>query len=417
MELQEFLNRCYTAYHTTTISVNILKKEGFVELPIDGKTRKWKLERGGKYFVTRNNSSFVAFSVGQNNVFSVCESHTDSPAFKVKGGKLIESEGVKRINTERYGGGLLYTFLDRPLKIAGRVCVETPKGVGQWPVTSDYNVVIPSLCIHHNPTANDSLCLNPQIDTPPMLAQCECDLYDTLTDGKVLGADLYVVAEQKAFTSGVNNEFLSSPRLDNLTSVYSCISGITYCKPSGIAVVACLDNEEVGSGTRQGSPNFLNQVLDAIAEGLGMTKAESLAARENGMVLSVDNGHAVHPAHPEKSDVTNRVHLNGGVVIKHNPNYATDGLTAAVIKRIMDTKHIKYQDYYNRSDVRCGTTLGLATANVTGMKVCDIGIAQLAMHSACETCGSSDINEMERCLTAFLSADICGTDGVSIKFN
>ena len=415
MTVQEFLNSSYTAYHATANAVEMLKANGFEELAIDGKTRKWKLARGGKYFVTRNGSSVVAFVVGQNDVFNVCESHTDSPSFRVKGGKLVESEGIKRLNTEKYGGGLLYSYLDRPLKIAGRVLVETKTGVKQQLVTSSYNVVIPSLCIHHNPTANDNLSLNPQLDTLPLLAQSDCELYATLTKHKVLDADLFVVPDEKAFTSGVNGEFLSSPRIDNLTSVYASISAIVNAKPQGIAVVACLDNEEVGSGTRQGSPNFLVQVMDGIAEGLNMTYVQNLAARENGMVLSVDNGHAVHPAHPEKSDSLNRVYLNGGVVIKHHVNYATDGLTSAALKRLLNMAGVKHQDYYNRSDVRCGTTLGLATANRTGMKVCDIGLAQLAMHSACETCGANDIETMQKCLTAFLSAQIYGTDDVTVK--
>ena len=406
MTIQEFLNSSYTAYHATANAVQILKANGFVEVGVDNKSGKWKIERGGKYFVTRNGSSVIAFVVGNNNVFNLCESHTDSPSFKVKGAKLIESEGLKRLNTEKYGGGLLYTYLDRPLKIAGRVLVETKNGIAEQLVTSSYNVVIPSLCIHHNPTANDNLSLNAQIDTLPMLAQSECELYATLTDGKVLDADLFVVPAQEAFTSGINGEFLSSPRIDNLTSVYTSIKAIISAKPNGIAVVACLDNEEVGSGTRQGSPNFINQVLDAIAEALNLTKAENLSAREKGMVLSVDNGHAVHPAHPEKSDPLNRVYLNGGVVIKHHTNYATDGLTSALLKRLLDVAGVAYQDYYNRSDVRCGTTLGLATANVTGMKVCDVGLAQLAMHSACETCGANDIVTMLKCLTVFLSAQI-----------
>ena len=414
MDITKFLDSSYTAYHATENAVAILKAHGFEEPATDCKSRKWKIERGGKYFVTRNGSSVIAFVVGKNNVFNVCESHTDSPSFKVKGCKLMESEGVKRLNTEKYGGGLLYTYLDRPLKIAGRVLVETETGVAQRLVASSYNVVIPSLAIHHNPTANDSLSLNAQIDTLPIFSQSECDLYATLTEGKVLDADLYVVPDVEAFTSGANGEFLSSPRLDNLTSVYTSINAISNAKPQGIAVVACLDNEEVGSGTRQGSPNFLNQVLDAIAEGLGLTYAENLAARECGMALSVDNGHAAHPAHPEKTDPTNRVYMNAGIVIKHHTNYATDGLTSAALKRLLDTVGVAYQDYYNRSDVRCGTTLGLATANCTGMKVCDIGLAQLAMHSACETCGAHDVEAMQKCLTAFLSAQICGTDNVTV---
>ena len=414
MTIQEFLNSSYTAYHTTANVVALLKDNGFVELTHDG-AKKWNLKRGGKYFVTRNGSAVIAFVIGEHNIFNVCESHTDSPSFKVKGGKLLESEGIKRLNTEQYGGGLLYTYFDRPLKIAGRVLVETDKGVEQRLVTSAYNVVIPSLCIHHNPTANDNLSINPQIDALPMLVQGECDLYASLADGKVLDADLYVVPDEQAFTSGANGEFLSSPRIDNLTSVYASVQGLLSVKPQNIAVVACLDNEEIGSGTRQGSPNFINQVLDAIAEGLGMSCAENLAAREKGMVLSVDNGQASHPAHPEKSDPLNRVYLNGGVVIKHHTNYATDGLTSATVKRLFDMVGVKYQDYYNRSDLRCGRTLGVATAGNLGMKVCDVGLAQLAMHSACETCGKHDVVVLQKALTAFLCAYISGTDTITIR--
>lgn len=412
MDIRQFLDTGYTAYHATRSGVEILEQAGFARLNLGD---KWSLKRGGKYFVTRNGSSLVAFVVGKNNVFNVCESHTDSPSFKVKGNKLIASDGVKRLNTEKYGGGLLYSYLDRQLKIAGRVLVETATGVEQRLVVSDYNVVIPSLAIHHNPTANDSLSLNPQVDTLPLFSDSEADLYASLVDGKVLDADLFVVPVTQSFDSGVKGEFICGARLDNLTSVYTSLKALTCAKPKDIAVVACLDNEEVGSGTRQGAPSFIGQVLDAIGDALGLTQTEQLYAKENGMALSVDNGHAVHPAHPEKSDPLNRCHLNGGVVVKHHVNYATDGLSSAILKRLLDSVGVAYQDYYNKSDVRCGTTLGLATARELGMKVCDVGLAQLAMHSACETCGTRDIEAMEKCLTAFLSAEIVGTDSVKIK--
>lgn len=412
MDLYKFLNESYTAYHATANVCQILQDSGFTKLALG---ERWNLERGGRYFVTRNGSSVIAFVAGEKDVFNICESHTDSPSLKIKGNKLISSEDLKRLNTEKYGGGLLYTFLDRPLKVAGRLLVETDEGVSQQLVVSDYNVVIPSLAIHVNPTANDSLAINPQVELP-LLAQDDIDLYQSLVDeGKVLDADLYVVSATEAFNSGVNGEFLSSPRLDNLTSVYTSINAIINCEPRDIAVVACLDNEEIGSGTRQGAPSFINQVLTAIADALDLTQMEALSARENGMVLSVDNGHAAHPAHPEKSDPVNHAHLNRGIVIKHHVNYATDGLTSAVLKRLLDVVEVKYQDLYNRSDTRCGSTLGLGTARELGMKVCDIGLAQLAMHSACETCGALDVEAMERCLTAFLSAEIFGTDDVTVK--
>lgn len=412
MDIKKFLDSSYTAYHTTDNARAMLQEAGFVELELGS---SWQLERGGKYYVTRNGSSLIAFRVGEYNVFNICECHTDSPSFKIKGDKLIESEGMKRLNTEKYGGGLLYSFLDRQLKIAGRLLTDTADGVVPQLVVSNYNLVIPSLAIHHNPTANDALNLNAQIDTLPLFTQGEAKLYESLTDGKVLDADLYVVPASTAFESGAKDEFLSSARLDNLTSVYSSVKAIVNCSPQNIAVVACLDNEEVGSGTFQGSPSFIRQVLDSISDALDLTRAEALYATENGMVLSVDNAHAAHPAHLEKSDPVYRCHLNGGIVIKHNVNYATDAVTSAVIKHVLQEINVPFQDYYNNSGVRCGTTLGLATARELGMKVCDIGIAQLAMHSACETCGVEDVESMTCCLTAFLSAIIEGSDEVFIR--
>ena len=167
-----------------------------------------------------------------------------------------------------------------------------------------------------------------------------------------------------------------------------------------------MDNEEIGSGTRQGSPSFIDQVLNALSWALRLSENERLYARENGFVLSSDNGHASHPAHPEKYDVCNKTTLNGGVVIKHHVNYATDGLSSAIVKKLLKDNNIKYQDYYNRSNLRCGSTLGLSTARQLGMRVCDVGIAELAMHSACETCGTEDIAAMQSFMTAFLSSGI-----------
>lgn len=406
MQLQQFLNTSYTAYHTTANVCQMLTANGFTQLTIGD---KWNLQRNGKYFVTRNGSSVVAFVAGKNNVFNVAESHADSPSFKVKGGKVVVGD-VVRLNTEKYGGGLLYTYFDRPMKLAGRLLAETANGVETQLVASKYNVVIPSLAIHQNRSVNDGFAINPQNDTLPLFSFENKDVYATLTDGKVLDADLYVVPATESFTSGANNEFLSSARLDNLTSVYTSVNALLNVKPSSIAVVACLDNEEIGSGTRQGAPSFIEQTLNAICQGLNLEASVALSARENGMVLSVDNAHARHPAHCEKSDPVAYAVMGGGITIKHHVNYATDGLSSAILKRLLSANGVKYQDLYNRSDMSCGTTLGLSTSRQLGMKTCDIGIAQLAMHSACETCAIADVDTMQQCLKLFLSANISGTE-------
>ena len=406
MELQQFLNGSYTAYHTTANVCSILQNKGFEQLTLGD---KWTLKCGGKYYLTRNGSSVIAFVVGKRNVFNIAESHTDSPSFKVKGDKVIVGD-VIRLNTEKYGGGLLYTYFDRPLKVAGRLLVETATGVQQQLVASSYNVVIPSLAIHLNRGVNDGFAVNTQNDTLPLFSLENTDLYATLTKDKVLDSDLYVVPATETFTSGVNNEFLCSARLDNLTSVYTSINALINAKANSISVVACLDNEEIGSGTRQGSPSFLHQTLNTVCSALGLDDAERNYAMENGMVLSVDNGHARHPAHGEKADPVSYAVMGGGVTVKHHVNYATDGLTSAILKKILKQAGVKYQDLYNRSDMTCGSTLGLGTSRQLGIKVCDIGIAQLAMHSACETCAVSDVNAMQQCLTAFLSANIEGSE-------
>lgn len=406
MELKKFLNTCYTAFHTTANVCELLKANKFTQLTLGD---NWKIERGGKYFVTRNGSSVIAFVVGQNNAFNIAESHTDSPSFKVKGNGVLAGD-VMRLNTEKYGGGLLYTYFDRPLKVAGRMLIETANGVESKLVVSDYNVVIPSLAIHQNRGVNDGFAVNPQVDTLPLFSQDKQDVYATLTDSKVLDADLYVVPSTEAFYSGVDQEFLSSARLDNLTSVYTSVQALMSAKPSGIAVVACLDNEEIGSGTRQGAPSFIEQVLNSVCCGLKLSENERIAAYENGMVLSVDNGHARHPAHGEKSDSVTYAVMGGGVTIKHHVNYATDGLSSAILKKLLSDNGVKFQDLYNRSDMSCGSTLGLVTSRQLGMKVCDIGIAQLAMHSACETCAVQDVDTMYECIKAFLSASLVGND-------
>ncbi len=408
MTLQQFLNSSYTAYHTVANAQGILQKHGFTELTLGS---PWHLARGGKYYVIRNGSSIVAFSVGAGNFFSVCESHTDSPAFKVKGSKVATGESANRLNVEKYGGGLWHTFMDRPMKVAGRLITEQADGsLKQTLVASKYNVIMPSVAIHLNPSANESLSLNAQTDMQPLFGQGEQDLYSSLTDEKVVDGDLYVVPAADSFLAGANGEFLCSARLDNLTSVYAQIQALVGCNPCGIAVCACLDNEEVGSGTVQGSPNFINDVLHCICNGLDLNQTEELHARERGLVVSVDNGHGLHPAHSELADPLYKTILNGGIIIKHHVNYSTDGMSAAILKKIMNDAQVKYQESFNKSDVRCGTTLGLATSRALGMKTVDIGIPQLAMHSACETCGLADVEQMQKCLAAVWQSNLLGAE-------
>lgn len=407
MTINQFLDTSYTAFHTVANAEAMLAEHGFTKLTLG---KDFAIKRGGRYYVTRNDSGIIAFVAGQNNVFNIVESHTDSPSFKVKGNNVTEGNGVVRVNTEKYGGGLLYTYFDRPMKIAGRLLCQTENGLKTKLAVSDYNVVIPSLCIHHNRNANDGFAVNAQVDTLPLLGLTGSDIYSTLTDEKVIDGDLFVVPVTPAFAAGTHNELLCSPRIDNLTSVYSGLSALIAAEPRDIAVCACLDNEEIGSGTRQGSPNWLEQVLCAICDALGLTETQAFAARENGFVLSADNGHAVHPAHPEKSDPYTKAYMGKGVMIKHHVNYSTDGLSSALFKHIASLADVPVQDYYNNSAVSCGSTLGLVTSRTLGMKTCDIGLAQLAMHSACETVAFCDVEHMKAALLTFFNVTLDGNN-------
>ena len=403
MDICTFLEKSYTAYHATLNCQFILEKSGFEQLDLD---KEWTLSKGGKYYVTKNDSALIAFRVGENFAFNIAESHTDSPCLKVKGNSLVQTPEGARVNVEEYGGLILYSMLDAPLKIAGRVLERHGDKLASKVVESKYNVQIPSVAIHHNPTVNNGMALSVQKDMLPLLGNVE-DLYSTLSKDEIVDADLYVVPSTAPYYSGVNEEYLCSPRIDNLTSVYASMQAIVACNPQNIALACCFDNEEVGSRTKQGANSaLLRNVLKKIARGLGKSKDDFISACENGFILSIDNGHAMHPSFPEKSDIKERVYLNGGIVIKHHTNYSTDGFSSAVVKTMLDKAGVEYQDYYNHSDLRCGSTIGLMTSANLAMNACDIGLAQLAMHSAVETVGSTDIAKMQKCVNAFLDCSI-----------
>ena len=363
-----------------------------------------------KSSVNFSNSAIIAFKIGDlsNYAFMIAGSHTDSPCFRVKGNILQDSPEGKRFNIEKYGGMLMYSFLDIPLKLAGRVFVKTENGVHEQIVESKRLFNIPSLCIHHNPTANDGIALSVQNDMAPLIGDGN-NVYSFVSHGEVVDGDLFVAP---AVTPYVSGNLLCSPRIDNLTSVYASLNALANCEPKGVALACCFDNEEIGSNTKQGAASaLLTDVLHMINRGIGKNDADFDSACKNGFVLSIDNGHAVHPAHPEKSDPTNRVYLNGGVVIKHHTNYSTDGLSSAVVKTILDKAGVEHQDYYNHSDIRCGGTIGLVASTNLEMNACDIGLAQLAMHSAIETVGKDDIDKMQKCVLAFFNTSLHADNG------
>lgn len=406
-ELIKFLNESPNAFLAIENIAKVLKDNGYIELD---EKKKFNIKKGNKYFVTRNGSSIIAFNVGKSlkdPCLLVSASHDDCPSFKLKPESIIYQNGYLKLNTEVYGGALLYPWLDRPLSIAGRLIVKDKKG-NIKAKNYDYSkpfCIIPSVAIHLNREANTDLKLNPQIDMLPICGLEEKNLLDFLkkeTKENILNYDLYLYPTQSAYVWGMKNEFISSYHLDDLQCAYASLKGfINNFNDDNINIYCCFDNEEVGSLTRQGADsNYFESILKRICDSLKLDYYELLA---NGMLLSCDNGHAVHPNHPEKTDINNNVKLNKGIVIKYNANqsYTSDALSSAIFKDLLDKEKIPYQFYTNRSDIRGGSTLGnLSNGHVSLLSI-DIGLAQLAMHSPLETSGTKDYNYLVDAIKAF----------------
>ena len=410
--LNEFLEKSYTAYHAVKNAADYLTANGFSEL-FEGED--WNVEEGGKSFVTRGGSSLIAFTVGalDNGLnFKIAASHADSPALKLKDNAVFTAGAYEKLNAECYGGGIWYSFFDRPLKIAGRI-VESENGVLRPRLAeSDYFVTIPSLAVHQNRGVNDGFAVNAQTDLSPLYALTEQggDLISSLSSAPVAAYDLYLVNAQKPYVFGRNGEFLASPRVDNLTSVFASIEAISdVLAPGGVCVAAVFDNEEVGSRTLEGAGgDFMERTLRRLTSALRFDDDEYYKALHSSFLLSVDNAHALHPNHPEKCDPTNRPAAGGGVVIKFHADkaYTTDALSAAVIEEIFKNANVPFQKFYNRSDVRSGSTLGAISLSKVSLLSADIGIAQFAMHSACESFACADYASMRSGLRAFFASSI-----------
>ncbi len=415
-EMLAFIEKSPSSFHVVANLEEAFLNHGFWELQ---EREDWKLVRGGSYYVKRGGSSVIAFQVpGEVRGFHIVAAHSDSPTFKVKESPEITVEDKYiRLNTEKYGGMILSTWLDRPLSVAGRVAVcEDGKIVTKLVKVEKDLLVIPNVAIHLNREGNKGMEYNPQVDMLPLYADAG------ETKGKnpllkrvakaagvkqedILGHDLFLYVRDKGRLLGENEEFVLSPRLDDLQCVYAAGEAFLAARPREYAnVFAVFDNEEVGSGTKQGADStFLEDVLFRISEGLGVGRGVLLQWIADSFLISADNAHGVHPAHPEKSDPSNRPYLNGGIVIKYHGSqrYTTDAVSAARMKQLCREAQVPFQTYANRSDIVGGSTLGnISTAHVSVSSV-DIGLPQLAMHSAVETAGVRDTEYAVRALRAF----------------
>lgn len=400
-----YLATSYTAFQAVENAEKILTENGFLRLE---EQSAWNLTEGGKYYVTRNGSAIIAFTVGSGSKYKIVASHTDSPCLKLKEHPVTATEPFYKLNAEPYGGGIWYSFFDRPLKLAGRVIREENGVLKTENFVSGFTVTIPSLAVHMQREVNEKFAPNPQTDLLPLLSLGKTE-FETLL-GNPLSFDLYASCAEIPFEHGANGEFVSAPRVDNLTSVYGSLRALIGAeRTEGVCVAACLDNEEVGSRTRQGAGgDFLKRVLRRIAKSRNLADETYYGALASSFLVSLDNAHSLHPNHPEKCDPTNRPVTGGGVVIKGHAGgaYTTDALSSAVVKKIFGKAGVKYQTFFNRSDMRSGGTLGAISLGQVSIPSADLGLAQLAMHSAVETFAKSDYAELEKGLKAFFESDI-----------
>ena len=401
-ELLAFLDASPTCFHAVKNFALQLTEAGFTPL---SETDIWTLQPGGNYFVCRSDSALLAFTIPEDGVrgWRVSASHSDSPGLKIKENPELAAEGhYVRLNAEGYGGMIAASWFDRPLCLAGRVIVQAGEHPESRLINLDRDMLLIPSVAPHLKRGGEKEEINMQTDLLPIYGDgSSCGTFRQriaeaagVREDAVLGQDLFVYPKQKGCIWGPEGEFLSAPHLDDLQCAFACFKGFLAGSRSEHAAVFCLyDNEEVGSLTRQGAAStFLKDTLERICESLGMSRQESLAAIAGSLMVSADNAHAVHPAHPEKSDPVNRPFFNEGIVIKYNAaqNYCTDGLSGAMFKEICRRAGVPYQIFTNRSDRRGGGTLGnLSTAQVPFSTV-DIGLPQLAMHAPYEMAGSKD---------------------------
>ena len=423
--LLNFIDKSPTAFHTIHNISEILTENGYKEL---NEGEKWDIQPDNGYFVTRNGSAITAFyipSVGCHG-FEIIASHSDSPTFKLKNNAEIQAanEYIK-LNIEKYGGMICSTWFDRPLSVAGRLIIRTNDGIK--PVLVNINrdlLMIPSLAIHMNRNANEGGKISIQKEMLPLFGQKNDETPDILkiaaaeagvNPNDILDSDLFLYNRMKGTIYGADNEFIADGRLDDLQCVFASLEGLLQSKITERTAVYCVyDNEEVGSGTRQGAAStFLSDVIKRIHESLSLTEQQRQQNIANSFMLSADNAHSIHPNYTEKADLINRPYMNKGIVIKYSSNqkYTTDGVSGSICKIMCEKAEVPHQIFYNNSDILGGSTLGNISASQIPICCADIGLAQLAMHSAYETAGAKDTEYLIRLSKQIFSSGIRNNNG------
>lgn len=410
-EMIDFIYESPSAFHAVENVKMMLESCGFEELKEEA---KWNVKKGGKYFTTKNESSLTAFIAGTGEVeeegFRLVGAHTDSPSFRVKPNPEITTEGVYvKLNTEVYGGPILSTWMDRPLSLAGRVTLKSQNPMEPVIKLVDIKkpiLIIPNLAIHMNREINNGVALNKQVDMLPLLSlvndKLEKNNYllNTIADElkvdakSIIDFDLFLYEFEKGCIMGLNDEFISCGKLDDLSMVHAGIKALCEAEAGkATKVMVCFDNEEVGSSTKQGADSpMLSNLLERICTCMGKGREEFFRALAKSFIISCDSAHAVHPNRGEKADPVNRPKVNEGPVIKisASQSYTSDSVSIAIFQQVCDAAKVPVQRFVNRSDERGGSTIGPINSTHLNIKSVDIGTPLLAMHSVREFGGVKD---------------------------
>ena len=416
-KLMAFLDASVSVYHAAAYLVDVLEDAGYTRLQ---EGERWHLTAGGQYYLVRGGTAVLAFRVPETTPkgFLMSASHSDRPTFKVKENGELKGKYI-RLATEKYGGMLIAPWLDRPLSIAGRVLVDADDGVQSRLINIDRDLMmIPNVAIHMNRQANDGYKWNPAVDTLPLLGSGNAagqleELLEDAAGGEILGHDLYLYVRQKATVWGIDREYISAAALDDLQCAWGCTQGFLNAEDGNSIPMLCVfDSEEVGSSSMQGAASkLLESTISRICAALGLDEQVMLS---NSFMVSADNAHAIHPNHPELADANNAPVVNGGIVLKFNANqrYCTDGVSAAIFRKVCQKADVKVQTYCNRADMPGGSTLGNISLSHVSVPTADIGLPQLAMHSCYETAGVYDAIDLEKAMEVYYSGslEVCGDD-------
>lgn len=432
-ELFQYIQKSPTHFHAVASAADILHSKGFTPL---AEQDAWNLIPGGKYYVIRNHSSIFAFCMPENVSnhpmnFQIIASHSDSPCFKLKeNAEMAVEKHYTKLNVEKYGGSLLAPWFDRPLSIAGRVITKTKNGISSQLVQLKDNLaMIVNLAVHMNRKVNEGYEYHVQTDMLPLISSNGTDFSIKkliakqlqINEEDIISSDLYLYNCMNGTMWGAEDEFISSPKLDDLQCAFSSIKALTEgTHPDVLTAAVIFDNEEVGSQSRQGAGStFLKDCLRRICLCLHYTEEEYLRALAKSFLLSADNGHALHPNYIAKADPSNHPYVNGGVLLKFaaNQKYTTDGLTGSVFKLLCEKANIPCQVFFNHSDVAGGSTLGNISMSQVSIPTVDIGVAMLGMHSPYETGGAKDTYYLYQAMCTFYQTHICYLGENSYQFD